>query len=340
MILSRYNKLGDYIKRHFNSLLPFLNIYKAYNIILAGYEMKMKKIYCSSRPFVFRIDPCSLCNLRCSSCSSYKRKTDEKRVMELNDYKSIIDKISKCAIRTSLYDLGEPLLNKNIFEMIKYSSDNKISTLISTNFNLFKKDDLNKLLESGLTVLEPCLDGFSQEKYAQYRIGGDVEVVKENIRMVAQEKKKISARWPIIDVQVVMFDHIKDEIELIDKFLNEANVDRITYRQESLGYNAPETTIKGKPLTNKNACFWLYMGMAIGPDGSVYPCCGRSTTRIPYGNILEQDLDEIWNNEYFRFTRSLFSENKTDIVIDEKMRKIPCFKCNEFKKTLKMTKDR
>jgi radical SAM protein with 4Fe4S-binding SPASM domain len=182
-------------------------------------------------------------------------------------------------------------------------------------------------------VLEPCLDGFTQEKYADYRVGGDVETVKNGIKMVAERKRSSNSKWPLVDVQVVMFDHIKEELPLIDEFLKQAKVDRITYRQESLGFNAPDTTIKGNPLTSDNACFWLYLGMAIGPDGSVYPCCGRSTTRVAYGNILNESLDEIWNNDYYKFTRSLFSEESRYVTTpDEKMKKIPCFQCNEFKK--------
>lgn len=337
MILKRYNKLADYVKRHFRSLFPFLTLPRVINIILAVSEMKLRRERCVSRPFVFRIDPCSLCNLRCVSCRSYKRKTDEKRVMDLDDYRKMIDRVSKYAIRASLYDLGEPLLNKHIYEMIGYASDHRISTLISTNFNLFKKEDLDKLFESRLTVLEPCLDGFTQENYVKYREGGDVEMVKNGIEIVAERKRKTGSQWPIVDVQVVMFDHIKEELPLIKDFLEGVHVDKVTYRQESLGFNASESTIKNKSLSSDNACFWLYLGMAVGPDGSVYPCCGRSTTRVPFGNILEGSLDTIWNNDYYRFARSLFSGGTdTDIVVDEKMRNIPCFKCNEFRKRKKL----
>ncbi len=337
MLLKRYNKLSDYVRRHFSTLAPYLTAHKLFNILLAISEMKLRRTKCFSRPFMFRMDPCSLCNLRCVSCSSYKRKTDEKRTMDLDDFKDIVDKIKKYAIRTSLYDLGEPLLNKKIYEMIRYASDNRISTLISTNLNLFREDDVEKLLDSKLTVLEPCLDGFTQESYEKYRQGGDVEVVKNGIKNVLEYRNKKNLKWPLVDVQVVLFDHIKDELELIDSFLHKYHVDRITYRQESLGFNSSETTIKGKSTVSEEACFWLYLGMAVSPDGSVYPCCGRSTTRIPYGNILTQDLSEIWNNKYYKFTRSLFSKGD-DLAYDIDMSRIPCFKCNEFRKQREMVR--
>ena len=151
--------------------------------------MTFRRGRCISRPFIYRIDPCSACNLRCPSCK-YGRPIQKKKNTTLEDFKSIIDKIKKYALRVSLYDMGEPLLNKDIYEMISYANKNNISTLISTNFNLFKKDDIKKLFDSGLTVLEPCLDGFSQEKYSQYRQGGDVEIVKQGLRDVMEYKIK------------------------------------------------------------------------------------------------------------------------------------------------------
>jgi radical SAM protein with 4Fe4S-binding SPASM domain len=251
--------------------------------------------------------------------------------MDLDSFKNIVDKIQNHAIRVSLYDMGEPLLNKNIYNMIKYASDKHIGTLISTNFNLFKKKHLDALFNSRLTVLEPCLDGFSQEKYAKYRAGGNVEIVKDGIRMIMARKRHAKAKWPIVDVQIVLFDHIRNEIPIINNFLKKYKVDKITYRQENLGFNSASTTIANKSQANKSACFWLYIGMTVRPDGNVYPCCGRGFNRFAYGNILRQDLSEIWNNKYYQFSRAIFQKGP-DLEFDEEMQAIPCITCNEFTK--------
>ena len=257
--------------------------------------------------------------------------------MDLDDFKKIANNIKKYALRASLYDMGEPLLNKNIYSMIKYASDKNISTLISTNFNLFKKEHLNTLFKSRLTVLEPCLDGFTQEKYAKYRMGGNVEIVKEGIKMVMEHKTFRKAKWPIVDAQIVLFDHIKDEIGLINNFLTKCKVDKITYRQENLGFNSPDTTIVNRIEPDNHACFWLYIGMTIRPDGNVYPCCGRGFDRFPYGNILKEPLSEIWNNKYYQFSRALFQKG-SELDYDEEMQAIPCITCNQFKKQRKIRK--
>ena len=327
--MKKLNNLLIYVKRHYKTLIPFLTLTKAINIMLSISEMKTKKIKCVSRPYIYRIDPNSLCNLQCVSCNTYSEKTDEKRIMYYNDYSIILKKLKKYALRFSLYDMGEPLMHKEIYKMISDASNNKISTLISTNFNLFKKEDVEKLFKSRLTKLEPCLDGFTQENYKKYRQKGDVEKVKNGITAVMDYKLKNKSKYPVVDVQVIEFDHIKKELPLIDKFLKEIKVDKITYRAESLGFNSEKTTLK-REGNEGNSCFWLYLGMMIRPDGQVYPCCGRGFNRFSYGNILKQDLSEIWNNKYYQFSRSLFVKGAA-LNCDKEMADIPCLKCKEFK---------
>lgn len=333
--MKEYNSLITFAKRHYRTLMPFLTITKAINLGISLIELKTKRVKCMSKPSVFRIDPCSLCNLKCPPCNTHTAKTEEKRIMDYADFLVILDRLKKYALRFSLYDMGEPLMHKDIYKIIKATTKEKISTLISTNFNLFKKENLEDLFDSGLTVLSPCLDGFTQEKYETYRKGGNVDTVKDGIKMVMEYKHEHKCKFPYVDVQVVEFDHIKDELPDIKKFLEDTKVDKATYRVENLGFNSEESTMK--VVTSNQSCFWLYVGMMIRPDGSVYPCCGRDFDRFSYGNILTESLEDIWNNKYYQFSRSLYSKGE-DLVCSEDMKEIPCITCDLFKKDRKLSK--
>ena len=316
-------------RRHAKTLLPFMTPAKALNASLALAELESHREVCRSRPFMFRIDPCTACNLRCPSCSSHTAVTAEKRVMSLADFRTVIDRVHRHALRASLYDMGEPLMNRDFYRMAACAGARGVSTLASTNFNLFDEGDLDDLFASRLTVLEPCLDGFTQESYATYRVRGDVEKVKAGIRAVMERKRATGAKWPLVDVQVVLFDHIMHELPQIERFLKGVGVDAVTYRQENLGFNSAETPLADKAGTRPR-CFWLYFGMMVRPDGRVYPCCGLDFDRFSYGSLLEQSLDEIWNNEYYRFSRRLFTPGP-DLPFDERMRGVPCLTCHTFR---------
>jgi radical SAM protein with 4Fe4S-binding SPASM domain len=327
--------LSSLIRRHFKTLIPFLTIPKAYNILICLLEMIIAATRCRSRPFIYRVDPCTLCNLKCACCVVRGFDTNEKRVMALEDFVHIIRAIESHAVRVSLYDEGEPLMNKDLYRMVAYASERNISTLISTNFTLFRKADLERLFGSGLSVLEPCLDGFQQDTYEQYRRGGDVETVKAGIREVASFRRRHQKRWPFIDVQIILFDHVKREMPLLMKFLEECSVDRITLRKEILGYSAVDDRVllsRMLEAPKPRRCYWLYLGMMVRPDGNVYPCCGRGFNRFAYGNILRQGLSEIWNNRYYRFSRALFSPGPA-LELNKDLENIPCLTCECFTKS-------
>jgi len=309
--------------------MPYLTTYKAINSSLAISEMKLRRKQCISKPFIYKLDASSLCSMRCPTCEAHEVKTNKKRIMEFDDFKTIINRMSKYALRASLYDKGEPLNNKDIYKMIKYAGNNNISTIISTNLNLFHENDIDSLLDSGLTVLVPCLDGFTQETYERYRRGGDVEIVKKGIKLIMEQKRERGLKLPKVEVQVLFFDYLTEEISLIEEFLKECGVDRIIYR-EPFGNDSPKTN------TNKNTCFWLYIGMKIEPDGSVFPCCHTSLkSTFSYGNVINQDISEIWNNKYYQFSRSLFSKGE-DLDYNEEMLNVPCLKCKLFKRQRRM----
>ncbi len=322
------NSLGKFILRHYKTLLPFITLRKALNIIHSMFNFKLKKVKVKSSPFIFRIDPCTLCNLKCPSCMTPVTITNEKRIMEYKDFLLILNKLKPFAIRFSLYDEGEPLLNKDIYRIIKSTTEANVSTLVSTNFNHFNQSNIEDLFNSGLTVLEPCLDGFTQKSYSKYRVNGDLSILKSNIETVINYKHKHNKKYPYVDVQIILFNHIKDELPEIDKYLKELNVDNITYRDETLGFNNNQTKIE---QTINTPCYWLYIGMNIRPNGNVYPCSGMGLNRFSFGNILEQDLEDIWNNKYYQFARKLFIKGE-DLEIDDDLKQVPCLTCEKFKR--------
>jgi sulfatase maturation enzyme AslB (radical SAM superfamily) len=139
-------KLFDFIKRHYKSLIPFISVKKSVNILLALAEMHLPKRTCSSRPFVYKIEPCSLCNLKCISCTltTQNQTIQGQRIMALDDFTQVIDRISANAIRISLSEQGEPLLNRDIYKMSRYATDNRISSAISTDVNHY---DVEQILQ-------------------------------------------------------------------------------------------------------------------------------------------------------------------------------------------------
>lgn len=90
-----------------------------------------------------------LCNQHCFGC--YCADLRDTTTMSLKQAKKIIDKYNPAAINMTG---GCPLLNKNIYKIIKYASDKGIIVSLVTNGSLLTLEKAFKLKEAGLNTLQ------------------------------------------------------------------------------------------------------------------------------------------------------------------------------------------
>ena len=108
--------------------------------------------------------------------------------MSLAELKKITDQLPDLE-RVYLHGIGEPLLNKELFEMVKYAKSFKVRVSISTNLNHFNRSLCSDLVLSGLDEIVVSLDGTSQESVSKYQVGNDFKKVVANIKRLANCKK-------------------------------------------------------------------------------------------------------------------------------------------------------
>ena len=317
--------LFDFVRRHATNLLPFMNIRKSINVVRALLDLSIGRTTIKSRPFVFRVDPSTACNLRCPECESHAQPTKELRLLPLKTFREILLQIKDTGLRLSLYDTGEPLVNSNLFSMVKLGNQAGLSTMVNSNLTLFRERHLDELADSGLTVLSASVDGVTQEEYQQYRKRGRVQNVLSALDSIVKMKRK-TGKGPYLEVQVIDFDHLRARKNQILSYFRNLGADRVVWKKEVWGFNQQSSTEK-----TGDRCFWLYTGAMIRPDGELYPCCGRGFGRKSYGNLTTQSLDDIWNNKFYQFSRKLFSAGP-DLPYSEEMKDIPCLECDLFRK--------
>ena len=73
-------------------------------------------------------------------------------------------------------------------------------------------------------------------------------------------------------------------------------------------------------------CFYLYRAMTVNPKGEVAPCCAVHHSKWDFGNLLESDLDAVWNNAHYRASRALFSRQRHQPEADTVCSRCPLFK--------------
>src|SRR5690606_23911827 len=121
--------------------------------------------------------------LRCPECPSGLRAFSRKQGNLKKDFfKKTIDQLYKKTFYLTFYFQGEPFINPDFLEMVKYANDKKIYTATSTNAHFLNDENAKRTVESGLDRLIISIDGTTQEVYENYRRGGKLEKVLEGTK--------------------------------------------------------------------------------------------------------------------------------------------------------------
>lgn len=107
-------------------------------------------------------DTTNACNLACIHCRTEAQTNPSPNELTTNEIKSLIDQISAYKPRAFGFDGGEPLLRKDLFEIISYVKKYGILTALVSNGTLIDKNTAKKLKNSGLDMIAVSIDGYGK----------------------------------------------------------------------------------------------------------------------------------------------------------------------------------
>ncbi len=148
----------------------------------------------------------------------------------------MIDQMAPELLYLTFYFQGEPYLNPDFLEMVKYANSKRIYTATSTNAHYLNDENARLTVESGLDRLIISLDGTTQDVYSQYRIGGDLEKVIAGADNIVKWKKKLNSKTPYVFFQFLVVRPNEHQIQDAKKLAEKTGVDGIRYKTAQI-YN-------------------------------------------------------------------------------------------------------
>jgi len=300
-------------------------------------------------PIRARIEICRFCNLKCPSCPVGRRKIKNESMMSLEDFKSIIDKIKISVNELSLFNYGEPLLNPELVNMIKYAKKGGIKIInIHTNGLLLNKRLAQKLVKSGIDFVNFSVDGASNETYQKYRVGGDLNVVVKNVSYFLKIRKKFKLKKPFVSMQFIVMKHNQHEIKEFTKIWKKFGADEInikTFNAHMSGYEDRKANLKYLPeksnytryktsdakeiseIYKAKHCVWAWENLVVNSNGDISLCGHDFNAKFHLSNILKDN--NWWNNDNRRKLQDKIRSNKNNL----------CKHCNVGMLYLKINKD-
>lgn len=280
-------------------------------------------------PLSISFEPTTSCNLRCPECPSGLRAFTRPTGMLKRDFFSeTIDQLHKDLFYLVFYFQGEPYLNPDFLDMVKYASKKKIYTATSTNAHFLNDENAKRTIESGLDRLIISIDGTTQETYQKYRVGGNLEKVLAGARNIVKWKKELKSRTPFVIFQFLVVKHNEHQIEDVKRLAKETGVDDVWFKTAQIydyendpnnlipsidKYSRYRKTSNGTQFKGNlsNHCWRLWHDPVITWDGLVAPCCFDKDAQHRMGDLKQKSFKEIWKNgEYSKFRKQILKGRK------------------------------
>ena len=225
------------------------------------------------------------CNRRCSYCpnSIYDRGLIEnEKLIPIEFYKKIIDELSSINYNGGISPVGygEPLLDKRLIDIIKYTRQR----LPEANIKLFSNGDLldinkyNSLIDAGLTELT----------LTQYE-----GQMSKNLKDVLEYEKNNPSR----------------KCKLIHKEFNS------TIQLSNRGGEVTPNIVESNP-----GCIYTSSPIVIDVNGNVILCCNDYFSSHIFGNVKEESVLDIWRKEEYKNIRKMLKKGKFILPICKRCR--------------------
>ncbi|HLD58690.1 MAG TPA: radical SAM protein [archaeon] len=329
------------LKRSLNRFFftPYFGIRKFFNVALLGTQFFLfKNPRIAGYPFKLSFDPSSICQLHCPLCPTGQKQNGRSLgKMRFEEYEKIVSEMSPFLYEIDLNNWGEPFLNQNLVGMIELAHKKNIRTSVNTNLNVaLEEKQAEALVKSDLDVLYVSMDGVSQETYEKYRVGGKLETVWNNIRLVAEKKKLLKSEKPKIVWQFLVMKHNEHELPVLETVRKKLGIDELAIggvrsdmgkeiftadnekidslkkwlpsRQELSRYDLEKKQRKNI----KKSCAFLWFVSVINWNGSVAPCCGNYNEKFDFGNAFEKGFKAVWNNEKYIAARKAVAKRQAN----------------------------
>lgn len=282
-------------------------------------------------PMSLSVEPTTACNLRCPECPSglrsFTRPTGMLNPDRLEAWLSGPHGLARDLVYLNLYFQGEPYLHPGMDDLVGVGKRHGLYVSTSTNAHHLTPARAESLVHSGIDRLIISIDGATQDAYASYRIGGQLDKVLAGTRAVLEARRQLRSRTPHVVWQFLVVGPNEHQLGDLRRMAAAYGVDEFVVKTAQI-----EDPQDGHPLLTRDAalrrydrdpegrwtlrnplldqCWRMWQGAVITWDGRVVPCCFDKDAQHAMGVAEDAEgFRNIWTSPaYQTFRRSVFAD--------------------------------
>ena len=197
-------------------------------------------------PKTLYIETTNRCNLKCRGCILYRGSWEPDRDISLEEIKRITDQLPDLE-QVYLHGIGEPLLNNELFAIIRHLKGRKVYVLFNSNGILLDRPQQQDLITAGLDELRISLDAASSRGYEIIRNSNKFAHIIKNLKSFRLLQKRLQVASPKLSLWFLgTRDNIAELPGVIalaaELGIEEVYLQRLVYFQDDNGYGIARST--------------------------------------------------------------------------------------------------
>ena len=304
------------------------DILKHTNLLISGFSYLRSRFSgnpsISGMPVSLGVELTNNCNLKCRECHSGSGLlTRDRGFMQPELFDKIIRDTDPFLYNINLYFQGESMMHPQFFSFLEKIP--QLHSVLSTNGHFLSVENSGRLVRSGLKKLIVSVDGADQETYSAYRMGGDLENVKNGLINITRARKYSGSKLRIV-IQFLVNRSNEHQIPEMVQYARTMNVSlklksMQIINKENAGFWLPSRTkfSRYREVNNDyeiksrlpDRCMRLWFNPVVTWDGKVVPCCFDKDASHIMGDLNNESFSSIWKGTKYRtFRRNVLSDRK------------------------------
>lgn len=253
------------------------------------------------------IETTGKCNYSCPICIPKIRNYN----FNMKEFQTIIDCNLDLFYKKAIWlDLnGEPLMDPDFFEKVKYMHSKGINTRMSTNGSLLNKENRKKLLESKISYVVVSIGTLDKDVYKKIRGIDNLSNVLNNLIELKKSADRINSK---IELQAVMIDagESDEKKEEFIKYFHSMGINvafhKFTNRAKNVKLDI-QPKYKRDDKIVRGECKGLKSNLIILSNCEVITCCCDYMAQNSLGNLRDYDYS----------VRKLMKNGKLEQIISD-----------------------
>jgi MoaA/NifB/PqqE/SkfB family radical SAM enzyme len=265
------------------------------------------------------VEATELCNLACIHCPHATFEQSEHyagRHLDPAINERLVDEVREHGRGKTQYirytSNGEPLIHPRIYDLLDYAvqSSGTFVTL-TTNGTILNEKRIEKVLASGLHMIDVSIDAMTPDVYAKIRVNGHLETTNENVMKLLRAKARARAKTKIA-VSFVEQQANRHQAEEFERFWRAQGVDFVIVRRlhsSAGGVIEVAELMRHLPAVARRACLYPWERIVITPGGHIAFCPQDWVHGSMLGHYSETTIRDVWNGEFYRGLREAHLAN-------------------------------